>query len=303
MKWYQKLLAFILLIPILLIGLPIYGVFCLLLIPKSRRAYRRSDFYRDYRLHFSNKIMNSPEYRFYSSIKCQNLPIRYTVQPTNGLIRFVWEDKLWLFPDFASIVANEENGGWRANSGGDWVDLDEACRNRIAQLDTDAPNLPVRILVERETVDCFDLRDRKLPDSIALIQSYDDGFAPAMSVIAQTTQELYAQMLEMPDLCGTFTYEPSGPIEDGNGLIHWKLYDGFLIDLGLNSQNPDGYLCVRQTHGIDTLNIHWHPKRLVLGEGVMYMGDEKECPYPPSKRWGWYYLRVREDDVGPVQKA
>lgn len=317
LKWYQKLLiglSVIVFSPLILAFIIIAGVYTLFQIPKEKKKYKRSRYYLDFKQKYMIGILYSPEYRFYNSAVRRNLSIQYIKQESNGFEYFIFNDTLFLFPDFDQIDYDAEKEEWQADFDGDWKDFDESYNNLLAKLYNEM-NLPVRLLVEREMFPLANLNEVNIPECIYVTWKYDEAFeneeSPLKMIIPQTSNELYEMMLQTPDLCGHFELLS----EDGN--IIWNLYEDIQIEIGVN--HGDCYFGIsKMPFGKVEIGLtHWHPKSseiyneickigkhgnvLVIrtfmsGGSVLYMGNKKDCPYQHGKRniFGkLYYLEAK----------
>ena len=101
--WKGQLLAALLLFllaPIAIIFILVAGAVSLFQIPKNKKQYKSSRYYKDLKLKFTLGALYEPEYRFYNAAMRRGLPIRYTVQASNHLEYFIHDGVLYLFPDF-----------------------------------------------------------------------------------------------------------------------------------------------------------------------------------------------------------
>ena len=123
---------------------------------------------------------------------------------------------------------------------------------------------------------------------------------------AKTTQELYEQLLKLPDL-------HSYPEIDGEKLI-WKLYDNAYVHAYCDSY--DTYIGIIST-SLSCPSTHWHPDEddmldelcslgkkgniLVLksflmgmGTGVFYLGEPEKYRFNKQRKWHWGKLTYLE---------
>lgn len=316
MKWYHKALLILCVIafsPIIIFAIVVESVRYLFELPKNKKEYAESRYFKDFNLPFKRYILYSPEYRFYNNIKKRNLQVNYTRQESNGLEYFVYENVLYLFPDFEQIDYNEEKAIWEVDYDGDWKTLEEAYRNTISQIDNSVEDYDVKLLVERNMCPMTDLNGVDIPECIFLTWSYENAFenedSPLKRCIPVNTTELYEMMNQTADLCGKYK------IAD-NGNILWDLYDNIQIEIGVNP--GDCYIGVnRKQYGKVKSNItHWHPtifevygdvckmgklgnvlviRSFLMGETVLYSGDKGYCPYEKYKKQlgKIYYLEAR----------
>lgn len=314
MKWYVKLLVAVLVIvfsPLILLLLLFVALLYLAQLPGSLKAYKNSAYYQEFGLPFMLSRLYCPEYRFFNSFKKRELPVTYIRQESNGLEYFIYDGTLYLFPDFDHMFF-EENARWEADFDGDWEDFEKAWAERLSQLDTD-PGLPIKLLVERKMFTAYDLRETPLPACIFLTANYETAFenedSPFKLTVPTDPQQLYDRMAATPGLCGAFRMAE-------NGQIHWDLYPGFRIDIDVAPE--DCYVRVNRLLPGGTARelTHWHPtvyeiydevcklgmpgnvlvfRTFGIGESVLYMGSEADCPYTPDQKpllGKWYYLKA-----------
>lgn len=311
-KWYHKVLIILLCIlfsPLICVA----AIIILLQIPKRKKEYKRSDYYSDLKRKYTHGILDSPEYRFYNSAIHRKLPIRYIKQESNGLEYFIYNETIFLFPNFDQMDLNEEGTEWKTDYDGTWKSFDEAYANLLSKLDN-TNNLPVKLLIERAMFPQWILNPIRIPDCVFVSWNYENALenedSPLKMIVPQNAKELYDMMCQTTDLCGKFA------LSDDNTKIEWDFCEHFKITLGVDPR--DCYLGIsKQLFGKAESSItHWHPsifeiynevrtlgKRgniLVLrtslhGTAVLYSGDKETCPYSPRKKhWfgKYYYLEA-----------
>lgn len=316
MKWYVRILMALLVVvlsPIIVIFLICAAITYVFQLPKNKKEYKKSQYYKEFGLPFTISRLYSPEYRFFNSLKKRDLPVNYIRQASNGLQYFIYNDSLFLFPDFDQIDFNEETSEWQVNYDGDWQDFEQAYKDIVSKVDPDALVLPVKLLVERKMFPKTDLKEVSIPEPVFLVFKYETAFENQDSTLKLSlptnTQELYDMMLATPDLCGDFLIAE-------NGNIHWNLYKDIQIEIGVHTE--DCYFSIdKKLFGeIKSEIIHWHPtnfeiyndvcnigmpgsvlviQTIMSGASVLYMGDERNCPYSPNKKvlFGkYYYLKA-----------
>ena len=178
MKWYQKLLIGLIVVvlsPLILVFIVSAGIYALFQIPKNKNEYKKSQYYLDFKQKFMTSLMYSPEYRFYNSAIHRNLPIQYIKQESNGFEYFIFNNTIYLFPDFEQIDFDNEKGKWQVDRDGDWSDFEEAYNNLIAKID-ETPTFPVKILIERKMFPLVSLNDVNIPEAIYITWGYDEAF-------------------------------------------------------------------------------------------------------------------------------
>ncbi len=316
MKWYEKLLMVLLVIifsPLILVFLLVAGIVYLFHLPENKKAYKNSPYYKTFGLPFMTSRLYSPEFIFFNNSKERNLQISYIRQKSNGLEYFIHNDILFLFPDFDQIDYNEEKEEWEVDYDGNWKNFKQSYKELVSKLDENAPELPMKLLVERKMFPIANLTAVAIPDCIFLTWNYETTFenedSPLKLIVPTNTEELYKLMVETPNLCGKFEL-----VEKGN--IYWDLFENIQIEIGIDPQ--DCFIAIKKLGKIEMEITHWHPTYyeiyneickigipgnvLVLrsfmgGAGVLYMGNERECPYSSDKKvlFGkFYYLRAED---------
>lgn len=300
MKWYQKVLIVVCLViisPIIILGICAALVAYLFEMPKNKKEYTNSEYFKVFNLPYKRYLLYSPEYRFYNSIKKRGLPIDYKRQESNGLEYFVFENILYLFPDFEQIDFNVEKSIWEADYDGDWKPFEEAYNNLVSKIDKETDASCIKLLVERKMFPMTNLNDIDIPACIFLTWSYENAFenenSPLKLSVPTNSMELFDMMKQTPDLCGDYR------IAD-NGNIVWDLYESIQINIGVDPH--DCYLGVnKKVFGkIESGITHWHStifeiydevckigkrgnvlviRTLLSGASVLYVGDQDKCPY------------------------
>ena len=316
-KWYRKFLIVLLIVifsPLIIVGIVIGGIYTAFRMPKMKREYKNSRYYADFGRKFTADILYSPEYRFYNGAVSRNLPIKYIRQETNGFEYFIYDDTLYLFPDFDGIDYIEDKSEWMVDYDGDSDFFDRRLDSMLSKLENRF-DYPIRVLAERRMFYRMNLSGMDIPESIFITQSYDDAFendaSPLKMIIPQSTEELYGMMLETPDLCGRFELDKSA------GSITWNLSENIVIEIGVDP--PECYIGINKSHGgkVGGEITHLHPsvfeiydeickigrrgnvtvlRASPVGSALLYAGREDVCPYPREKKLllgKYYYLEAR----------
>ena len=282
--------------------------------PKMKREYKSSRYYADFGRKFTADILYSPEYRFYNGAVSRNLPIKYIRQETNGFEYFIYDDTLYLFPDFDGIDYIEDKSEWMVDYDGDADFFDKRFDSMLSKLENRF-SYPIRVLAERRMFYRMNLSGMDIPESIFITQSYDNAFendaSPLKMIVPQSTEELYGMMLETPDLCGRFELDKSA------GSITWNLSENIVIEIGVGT--PECYIGINKSHGgkVGGEITHLHPsvfeiydeickigrrgnvtvlRASPVGSALLYAGREDVCPYPREKKLllgKYYYLEAR----------
>ena len=302
MKQHPKLAALGVLIlvvlfsPVILVGLLIDRVAHLFSLPKLKKTYYGSSYYKDLSVPYSKHLLYSPQYRVYNSLKKQGLDFQFRDSCSNDIDCFIYRNTLFMLENFDQIQFNENKRIWEAVYDGDPTPLDGVYEALSSKVKSQEEVLPIKLLVERRLIAETDLRGMELPDYITLIRSYDRAFQeedPQLTQIIPTDEkELYDMMRLTTDLCGTYR------IAEDNTLI-WDLYDKAELHIGVHPMD-----CTISVHrkGVSKFRnelTHWHcdiysvydeictlgtPGNVLvirsspLGKST-YQGSREECPY------------------------
>lgn len=317
-KWYEKLLivlVVIIFLPLIFAAIIIAGVSALFRIPKNKKEYKKSRYYLDFKQKFMTSLLYSPEYRFYNSAIHRNLPIQYVKQESNGFEYFIFDGTLYLFPDFDQIDYDEEKSEWQADYDGDWVSFEEAVAKLFDKLEIGFPNIPVKILIERNCVVPADTEAENIPDCVFVTWSYENAFeneeSPFKTRCPKSSKELYDMMLQTPFLCGKFYLS-----DDGKSVV-WDLYENIKLEISLEESECCFSVSKTIFGKVESGITHWHPTafdvyeeickigkegnvlviRTRLGaSSVLYMGDKRCCPYTGKEKCLFgklYYLEAK----------
>lgn len=301
-KWYVKaagILLVILLLPVIVLFLLVGGICLLFSVPRDKKAYLKSPYYADFQQKFRLGICSDPAYVFYNAAMRRHLPIRF-IRQSNEVEYFIYQNTIFLFPNFDTMYLNDDRTAWLVNDDGDPYGFDEHFQLLLAGLEK-PEDLPVRVLVERDKICEPNLNDAALPDSVFVTWGYETAFenedSPLKMIIPQNNAEVWDMMQKTPDLCGEAVLDDQG--------IHWHLNGEITVNIGIE-KNGQGYMDVERKHGKIRENItHWHPEKedvyqeickigkkgsvLVLhlffgGGRVLYSGPKEDCPYPRNKK-------------------
>jgi len=305
--------AIIIFFPIIMCCIIIAGICYLIKLPKRKKEYANSQYYKDFKLPFKECVLYSPEYRFYNSIKKRNLPVKYTRQESNGLEYFVYGDTLYLFPDFDDMNFDEEEAIWEVDYDGVRKPFEDAYQSIISRVDDITGDYQVKLLLERKKLP-MDISGVNIPDSVFVTWSLESVFDNEDSRlklrVPENTRELYEMMRLTPDLCGEYF------ITD-NESISWNVYDGAQIEISIGLSDCC-IAVIRNGFGkIKNEMTHWHPslyeiygevcelgklesvlviRTSLIGSAVIYMGDRENCPYKKYKKQFFgkiHYMEVK----------
>lgn len=290
--------------PILIVGSIVAGIAICCGMGKARRQWKVSEYRKRFGGTFSMGLVNLPEYRFYNAAVKHGIPMRYIRQASNRFEYIVFQNQLFLFPDFDQMDYDSEKQTWEANFDGEWRDFDQAFFGLLEKLDS-PPELPVKLLIERAMLLIPDPGKVGLPDCIALIWSYETAFEkeenPLRMIIPQDAEQLYEMMRQTPELCGNFELEKNA--------VLWRLYQNMVIRLYVDPRDCCVDVMRKIGHRKAEYSVtHWHPESHEMYDtvcrigkrgnvmvirsclavtGVLYIGKKEDCPYSPYKRY-WF---------------
>lgn len=314
MKWYHRLLIGICIIifsPVILIGFIISSIVYLFELPQNRKAYKSSQYYKDFGLPFEMFRLYSPEYRFYNSYKMRNLKLDYIRQESNGIEYFIYDDMIFVFPDFDQIDFNEERSVWEVDYDGDWQFFEKAYQKLLSKINIESDDRLIKVIVERKMFPRTDLSGVDIPECIFLTDTYETAFSEDSKLelrVPVNANELYEMMLSTSELCGSFVISESGNIV-------WDLYDSFQVEIGVDPN--DCYIEIYKKNAGKFISsiTHWHPtvfeiydevcelgkqgnilviRTFLGGAAVLYMGAKEKCPYFKNPNRLFYKLYFLE---------
>lgn len=303
MKLYHRILIVICIIflsPIILIGFMISSIAYLFELPKNKKAYKSSQYYKDFSLPFKTYRLYSPEYRFYNSCKKRNLKLDYVRQESNGFEYFIYEDTIFIFPDFDQIDFNENRSVWETDYDGDWQPFEEAYQKLLSKIDVESGYRSIKVILERKMFPRTDLSNVDIPGCIFLTCTYETAFSEDLKLklrVPVNANELYEMMFSTSDLCGSFVISE-------NGNIIWDLYDSFQVEIGVDPNDCYIEIYKRNAGKFASSITHWHPtifeiydevcelgkcgnmlviRTFLSGAAVLYMGEKEKCPYSKNQ--------------------
>ncbi len=301
-KWTETFSAFgvillmVLFSPIILLFLLWDKVVAFFTLPRRKKEYHQSPFYKDLSVPYKRNLQHSPQYRVYNSLKERHLEFRFSYPQSY----FVYENTVYLLGDFDQILSDENEGIWKADYDGDLRPLDRVYEAMAAEARSREETLPVKLLVERRVVSETDLRGMELPEYMTLIRSYDRVFEeedPQLLLMVPTDEEeLYDMMCRTPGLPGKFAFPQEGPLV-------WELYEDAELHIGVDPLD-----CCVSVHKKGSSKFrkeltHWHSDIFEIYDQVRdlgkpgnilairsslfgkttYIGNREGCPYHRSK--------------------
>lgn len=274
MKWYEKLIyAFfiILMSPLLLLTLICYLILLPFIAINKRIVYKKSAYYRDFKCPFNNHIYGSNGYTFYNYIMEEGLPIQYIKQKNASLDYFIYENQAFIFPDFSEIKYNEEKQYWeviyRHLKKESCCTLEEYLDKKMSLFE-ESINLPLRLLVSRNYFKEGYIDLAKLPKCLHIVRNYTSFFKDedkdSLSMIPQTTKDLYEMMLKNKKLGGKFKLV-------NEEFIVWT-FDKVIYEIAMSEE--DGYFSVTKNSKFKLEITHWHPDNYEVYEEVCNIGEK-----------------------------
>lgn len=303
MKWYQIILIALLLLilsPLIIFFLICLGIYLPIITIVERIDYKKSAYYRYFKIPFSKKVYNSNPYQFYNYAIEKKLEINYIHQ--KEMDYFIYKNEIFIFPDFNAIQYNNEQQCWEVlicqKKQKTFHLLEDYLKQKKAYIQ-EKIDLPIRLIV---SIDYFDIETidlSKLPKSLYVIRHYNSAFnsednAPVY-FIPKTTKALYEMMKENENLGGEIKLV-------AEELIVWtfdKVFYRISVDL------EEGYFEVCSNKKLKYQITHWHPnpdeiyevicrigtkgnvmiikKFIFFGVRVLYMGPVKDCSFKKRK--------------------
>lgn len=274
MKWLKNILLVLIIIilsPLILFIFLCYLIAMPFLSIANRIAYKKSAYFRDIKVPYNKNIIESNKYDFYNYAIEDNLPIKYIKQKTKSLEYFIYENQIFLFPDFNCLKFNEDKNCWevikRHYDEETIYSLDEYLNKEKCLFETEI-NLPVKLLVSRYYFEEGYIDIAKLPEALYVIRNYHSAFKKEkqelLSMIPQNTEELYEMMLKNDKLGGSFKLE-------SNDLIVWT-FDQVIYEISL--KDGDGYFGVNKNNKLKSNITHWHPDNFDIYEDVCNIGEK-----------------------------
>lgn len=304
MKWYEHLIYIMLIIiasPLILFGLVIYLISSPFIQLSNIRAYKKSAYYKEFKIPYSSKVFHSNQFAFYNYAVEENLPITFIKQKTKSLDYFIYNNQLFIFPDFNELIFNEENNSWDVVYGKYERETQfslEEYMNKKRQLIEEQIDLPVRLLLARNYIDKNKIDINELPKSLYIVRNYhsslDGEDRESLNIIPETTKNLYDMMLLNKKLGGQYKFID-------NEIIVWKFDD---VTYEISMDDREGYFRVLKNNKFKLEIAHWHPdeyeiydeickigekgnvlviKTLLGGAYISYMGPKDKCTIKRKK--------------------
>ena len=305
MKWYEKILVVVVIV--LLSPLILFGLICVIIsMPfvalADRREYKKSAYYQKLGIPFNKKIFYISEYDFYNYMIREELPVKFVKQKTNSLTYFIYQDEIFIFPDFNAIEYNQEGNDWEAiyreKKKETRISLDTFFQRKKELLE-EKTSFPIRLLISQNyfSKEVEDLSS--LPPSLYVIRNYHSVFKnenkDLLFVIPQNAKQLYEMMKKNPMLGG------KTELEKDEGIV-WT-FEKAIYKIFIDSD--EGMISVLKNNRFKAEITHWHPsvdeiyddicsigergnvlviKSFLGSSKVCYMGSVKNCPYKKNKK-------------------
>lgn len=283
---------------------PVWGIQELILLPKHKKQYKNSRYFLDLQKPFSRKRFYSMQYEFYNSARKRNLPFEYFVQSGNDFEYFVYDNKVFVFPDFCEVEFDKDKAvffaGYKKHKEL-WSDAVNSLRGKIEK-NTDG--LEIKVLVERNMINSKKINKQNLPENLFLVNSVGTAFSEDIFPIQkepQTVSALFDWMTKQVNVCGKIELE--------NGSIDWHPYESeFYISIFFGKKNCDVYLSRNKWPFFSLIHsvlYHWQVSKgdicslietlndknniLIIKANLckvdlLYLGQKEKCPYLPLKK-------------------
>lgn len=303
-KWYISIiyvLLLIILLPLILLLLICVPIYIFINAIQERKKYKKSSYYKTFKVSFNKKIFYSNEYMFYNYAIEENLAIEYVKQKNNQLEYFIFNKDIFIFPDFNEIKFNDKLQSWEViyNKKKKSISypLDEYIYKKKNLLE-DNNSLPIKLIISRNYFSDNAIDAANLPNTLFVIRNYNSAFNKEenenLFTIPQNSKQLYEMMLKNSNLGGT--------IELKDDSIIWT-FDKVFYYIFLDSDN--GIIEILKNNKLKSSITHWHPDNYEIYEDIcnigergnviviktflgsatiLYMGPIEKCPYQKNKK-------------------
>lgn len=234
MKWYYKILIAVLIVlfsPLIITGLIFWGISELVHLPGNIKEYKNSQYFKDFNEKFKSNKIYSSEYRLYNSIKERKIHIDYIKQEDREY--FIYENTIYLFPEFENIFFDREELKWVADYDGDIQSLEEVYQKAVKKIQPQKENCAIKVLVERDMCGETNLNKVQIPDYVFITWSYETVFenedSPLKLIVPETTEQLFDMMKETPDIKGEYHLS--------HNTIIWTINEKEQIEISVSSQD------------------------------------------------------------------
>ncbi|MCH5171826.1 MAG: hypothetical protein J1F31_03215 [Erysipelotrichales bacterium] len=275
MKWYEKIFLIffaILISPLILFILICWGISMPFIAISNRKAYKKSAYFKDYRIPFNKNIFGSNNYIFYNYATSEKLPIKYIRQESNSFEYFIFENQIFIFPNFSEIVFNNDKQDYEViyrknNKESCRCTLNEYLDKQIILFEQNT-ELPIKILISRNYFDKEYIDIDNLPKSIYVVRNYNGAFKEEdkelLSLVPYNTKTLYEMMLKNEKLGGKFELK-------NNDLIVWTFER---VTYQISIDKVDGYFGVFKNNKLQLEITHWHPEPHEIYDDVCKVGEK-----------------------------
>ncbi len=275
MKWYNKILLVFLIIlmsPLVVLALICFWISRPFVAIYDRHAYKKSQYFKEFRVPYSKMIFNSNSFIFYNYATNEGLAIKY-VRQKNSFEYFVFENQAFIFPDFSTIEYNTEKQYWEVVyikndkelyrlSLDEWLD-------KQTQLFDKKIDLPIKVLISRNYFEEEFLDIDSLPSSIYVIKNYYSAFKDEnrelLSFLPKSTKVLYEMMRKNEKLGGKFE------LKDDEQLIVWTFED-VIYEIEINK--IEGFFGVLKNNKSRSEITHWHPDCNEIYDDICNIGEK-----------------------------
>lgn len=272
MKWYEKLIITIfvvLLSPLIIFVLICWGIASPFICLANKSHYLKSSFYKEFKLPYSNHIYNSNQYAFYNYAIEEDLPIKYIKQKSFDY--FIYENQIFIFPDFSEIKYNKEKETWEIIYGKYSREsnclLEEYIAKKTALFEKKL-NLPLKLLVSRKYFEDGYIDILKLPEFLYVVKNYNSSLyrenIESINMIPSNTKDLYEMMLNNEKLGGQFELLD-------NEIIVWNFKD---VKYEISIDNRDGLFRVINNKKLKLEITHWHPDNYDIYDDICKIGEK-----------------------------
>lgn len=301
----KRILSFIITLPFTLMALLGLALSAITIMPfinlMRKRDYKKSSYYKDFKFKFNKATFFSESYNYYNNVK-EHDKAKFVHQESNGFEYLIHENTIYLFREFSQFATfNEESRKWELIT---YKRKKEIARKSIQEfidekrllLDKAVSELPVKVIVERDTIANDSLDFIEIPENLFIVLTYSTAFNNIdwniISNVIYSTKALYEQLLKIPNLCGEFELIE----EDGQEILKWRYNDLILecvferdisLLVAVNEKVNRHLGTIEYSHNYLEEIYQITSKGSVIvakhssidGDQIVYTGTKENCPF------------------------
>lgn len=176
LKWLGSVLLFIVTIPLVIVGILLFGLIYILTTvlpsPAERLIYKGSDFCRDLSVKYTMGITSSFAYKTYPYVK-KNPSMELVVQP-EGYYYYKSGNSILVLPYYAEYIF--ANGKWylTMKEGGDVIEPKDVKPTFQNLISADISEMELKLLVKEKYFKKADIEDAKKEEAFVFYKGKED---------------------------------------------------------------------------------------------------------------------------------